>query len=143
MALLHFTTWPLDLGDPKEKFHVKPEFKFTKMNLTGPERKLLEKCGTRFEAFQKDVRVTSSGEEYKHFIQVLKAFEATSVSSSEGFRRFVKVWEANGNRISRKERVWLKYLVMLKEEKELKKRHEYESISSPERDEYIKSRLVP
>jgi uncharacterized protein YifE (UPF0438 family) len=117
----HLTTWPPDLGDPKEKFHVKPSFKFTRMILTGPEKRLLRRCGTRLQAFE----------------------EGRSISSSDEYKHFMEVCERNAEPITEEERVWLKYRTMLEDEKRLREQHRKELINSRERDEYIKSRFVP
>ena len=139
----HLESWPLELGDPKEKFHVKPSFKFTSMKLTGQEKRLLQRCGKRFQAFE-DGMSKSSSDEYKHFMKVLQEFkEGSWISSNDRYRQFIKVCENSAEPITKKERVWLKYQTMLEEEKRLKQQHEEELIRSPERDEYIKSRLVP
>jgi len=113
------------------------------MTLTGPERRLLQKCGTKLQAFSAG-RSTSTSDEYKHFMKVLQAFEeGNSISSSDGYRQFLKACDDAAEPISKEERVWLKYRTMLEEERRLKKQHEQELIKSPEREEYIKSRLVP
>jgi uncharacterized protein YifE (UPF0438 family) len=143
MPILDFMTWPLDLEDSKAKFHVRPNFKFTKMVLTGAERKSLERWGTLFQAFQEDARVSSSSADYKHFMKVLENFKQNSITSAETFRAFVRTWQEKADPITNKERAWFKYQTMLKEEKRLKNEHEDSRIHSSERDEYIKSRLVP
>jgi len=78
------------------------------MTLTGPERRLLQKCGTKLQAFSAR-RSTSTSDEHKHFMKVLQAFEEGN-SSSDGYRQFLKVCDDAAEPISKEERVWLKYI---------------------------------
>jgi uncharacterized protein YifE (UPF0438 family) len=137
-----FATWPPHLGEPNEEFHVNASFKFTKMVLTDPEKDLLRRWGTQLKAFE-EKEPTSSGEAYEHFMRVLQLYEEESISSTDAYRQFMKLCKHDGARITEKERVWFKYRTMLEEEKRLKKQHEEEQKHSPEREEYIKSRLLP
>jgi uncharacterized protein YifE (UPF0438 family) len=113
------------------------------VRLNGPERKLLERRGTRLKAYEENKGTRSSSDEYKHFMKVLQAYEERSISSSDAYKQFMKLCEDNAEAITEEERVWLKYRTMLEEEKRLKEQHEAELKNSPERKEYIKSRLVP
>ncbi len=137
----HFTTWPPELGSPKAKFVVE-EFKFAKTKLTGPETRLVEKYGTLFQGYE-DPRVTTSSTEYEHFMKVLRAFEERSISSADAYRDFIKEWTDKAEPLNKKERAWFKYRTIQEEAKRLKEEQRRESIRSPERDEYIKSRLLP
>ena len=130
--------------DLKEKFHIKPSssFKFTKVRLTGPEKKVLRKGGTRIQAYA-DRMATSTSDEYTRFMKLLQAFNEKSISSSEAYKEFMKNCEDNAEPITERERVWFKYRAMGEEEKRLREEQRKESISSPERDEYLKSRLLP
>jgi len=109
---------PQDL-DLNEKFHIKP-FKYTKGKLTGPEKSLLRKRGTKLQAFE-DRMASSKGTKYQHFMAVCE--DKAEPSTNE-------------------ERVWVKYRAMLEDEKRLKEQRRKELISSRECDD-IKSRFVP
>ncbi len=106
--------------DLKEKFHIKP-FNYTKIKLTGPEKSLLRRRGTRLQAFA----------------------ERTASSNSTKYQHFIEVCEGKAEPNTNEEHVWLKYRSMLEEEKNLKEKFRQELIHSSERDEYIHSRLLP
>ena len=106
--------------DLKEKFHIKP-FKYTRVKLTGSEKSLLRRRGTRLQAFA----------------------DRTASSNSTKYQHFMAVCDGKAEPNTNEERVWLKYRSMLEEEKKLKEKCRQELINSSNRDEYIHSRLLP
>jgi uncharacterized protein YifE (UPF0438 family) len=117
MDIIEFEDGFLNL---KEKFQVE-NLRYTKIRLTGRERKLLEKHGTRLQAFA-DGSARSTSDEYLHFM---------------------KVHSREADAKTPKEHAWLKYQSMLENNIHLREASRQERIQSPERDEYIRSRLVP
>ena|SRR5258708_37867354 len=106
--------------DLKEKFHIKP-FNYTKTKLTGPEKGLLRRRGTRLQAFA----------------------ERTAISNSAKYQHFMEVCEGKAEPSNNEERVWIKYQSILEEERNLKEKFRQELIHSSERDGYMHSRLLP
>ena len=117
MDIIEFEDGFLNL---REKFHIE-DFKYTKIRLTGRERKLLVKHGTRLQTFA-DGSARSTSDEYLHFMKVHSRKAVTETP---------------------KERAWLKYQSMREDNSRLREAYRQERIKSPERDEYIRSRLVP
>jgi uncharacterized protein YifE (UPF0438 family) len=117
MDIIGFEDGFLDL---REKFQIET-FRYTKIRLTRKERKLLEKYGTRLQAFAAGA-ARSTSDDYVHFIKVHSRKAAPETP---------------------KERAWLKYQAIREDNTRLREAYRQERIKSPERDEYIRSRLVP
>jgi uncharacterized protein YifE (UPF0438 family) len=114
VEILYPVTQDLNL---KEKFQLK-RFKFTEITLTISEKELLRKRGTVLREFY-DGTLTPITPKQKHFVDVCKG---------------------NAEPDNEEERVWMKYVSMLKDEKRLEELHREELRNSPKRNEYLQSR---
>ncbi len=104
----------------RERYRLK-RFKYTGIKFSGSEKVFLRKHGTAPNALW-DGTMTPITQRQKHFVDACSGI--TDPNTEE-------------------ERIWLKYVSMLSDEKRLADARRQELINSPEREEYIKSRLLP
>jgi uncharacterized protein YifE (UPF0438 family) len=103
----------------KELFPLK-RFKFTEITLSPDEKALLRRHGTALSALRDGIAIPFTPKQ-KHFVEVCKGLV-----------------EPN----TKQERVWLKYISMLEDEKRLAELHREELRNSPEREKYLQSRFL-
>jgi uncharacterized protein YifE (UPF0438 family) len=104
--------------DLKGKFQLK-RFKFTESKLSPSEKELLRERGIVLHEFW-DGTLNPITPKQKHFIEMCKG---------------------NAEPNNEEERVWLKYISMLENEKRLEATHREELKDSPKRKEYLQSRF--
>lgn len=113
--ILYRVTIDMDLN---EKFQLR-HFRFTDIRLSPSEKEILRKRGTVLREFG-DGTLTPITPKQRHFVEVCKG---TVEPDNE------------------EEKVWLKYISMLKDEERLKAIHREELKVSPKQKEYLQSRF--